>query len=297
MASSAGNTARPAFAYRLMAHPAGCPPTFANPDGTHRGGWKSGDKQAPRDSEKSPQSGRERLRRVPMGLGPTQAELQSGSMDESGHLLVELFRDAARGEFPPADGSIWVVDSPPGRVDAVVAFTAHHVIAAPVPEEEIRARLEPEDLGSPMKATFLAWLEEHLGSPAGMLDPVLVAPSAADSDDVVLDEVTVAPDHPRVRLASLYRDDVRVFADADERGVVTLGRGLAGRWELSIEIEPAHRGRGLGRRMAAAATRLVPAGDPLFAQVSPGNASSLRAFLAAGYRPIGAEVLFIRADQ
>jgi RimJ/RimL family protein N-acetyltransferase len=79
--------------------------------------------------------------------------------------------------------------------------------------------------------------------------------------------------------------------------VVTLGRGLAGRWELSIEIDPAHRGRGLGRTMAAAATRLIPPGEPLFAQVSPGNVSSLRAFLAAGYRPIGAEVLFLRTDQ
>jgi len=30
----------------------------------------------------------------------------------------------------------------------------------------------------------------------------------------------------------------------------------------------------------------------VFAQVAPGNAASIRCFLSAGYRPIGAEVLF-----
>ena len=46
--------------------------------------------------------------------------------------------------------------------------------------------------------------------------------------------------------------------------------------------------------MAAAAVTLVPEGEPLFAQVSPGNVASVRAFLAAGYRPICSEVLFLR---
>jgi RimJ/RimL family protein N-acetyltransferase len=32
--------------------------------------------------------------------------------------------------------------------------------------------------------------------------------------------------------------------------------------------------------------------EPLWAQVAPANVASLRAFLAAGYRPVGAEVLF-----
>jgi hypothetical protein len=39
----------------------------------------------------------------------------------------------------------------------------------------------------------------------------------------------------------------------------------------------------------------VPPAEPVFAQVAPGNAGSLRAVLAAGYRPIGGEVLFARA--
>ncbi len=41
----------------------------------------------------------------------------------------------------------------------------------------------------------------------------------------------------------------------------------------------------------AAARHLVPGGAPLWAQITPGNAASVRAFLAAGYRPAGSEVL------
>ena len=69
---------------------------------------------------------------------------------------------------------------------------------------------------------------------------------------------------------------------------------MAGRVEVSVEVEPEARARGLGRSLARAALALAPAGEPVFAQVSPGNAASLRAFLAAGYRPIGSEVLFLR---
>jgi GNAT superfamily N-acetyltransferase len=67
--------------------------------------------------------------------------------------------------------------------------------------------------------------------------------------------------------------------------MLLLGAGLAGRRELAFEVEPAWRNRGLGRRLAAAARHLTPPGEPLFAQVAPGNAASLRAVLAAGFRP------------
>jgi hypothetical protein len=36
----------------------------------------------------------------------------------------------------------------------------------------------------------------------------------------------------------------------------------------------------------------VPDGAPLWAQVAPANVASLLAFLGAGYRPVGAEILF-----
>jgi hypothetical protein len=39
---------------------------------------------------------------------------------------------------------------------------------------------------------------------------------------------------------------------------------------------------------------LVPGGQPLWAQIAPGNAASVRAFLAAGFLPVGAEALLSR---
>lgn len=100
-----------------------------------------------------------------------------------------------------------------------------------------------------------------------------------------------------MRRAHRYRDDVRVWQTGDGMGVLVPGRGLAGRWEVSFEVERTARGRGLGRALAAAALGALPAGTPVFAQVSPGNSVSLRATLSAGYRPIGAEILLpIRAE-
>jgi L-amino acid N-acyltransferase YncA len=76
---------------------------------------------------------------------------------------------------------------------------------------------------------------------------------------------------------------------------VTIGRGLVGRLELSVEVLGTP-GRGTGRRLIVEALGLVPAGDVVFAQVAPGNAASLRAFVSCGFVPIGAETL-LRPDR
>jgi hypothetical protein len=62
----------------------------------------------------------------------------------------------------------------------------------------------------------------------------------------------------------------------------------------SASVAPEARNSGLARRITLAARTLVPADEPLWAQAAPANAASVRAILAAGYRPIGAEVLFPR---
>ncbi len=89
-----------------------------------------------------------------------------------------------------------------------------------------------------------------------------------------------------------YRDDVRAW-QADG-GVVVLGRGVAGRWETAIEVDEGRRERGLGRTLACAARHLIPEGERLWAQVAPANAASVRAFVAAGFVPVGAEILLAR---
>jgi hypothetical protein len=70
-------------------------------------------------------------------------------------------------------------------------------------------------------------------------------------------------------------------------GLVTVACGLAGRTELSVE----RTGAGEGRALIRDALGLVAADEPVFAAVAPGNARSLRAFLAAGFVPLGSEVL------
>lgn len=73
--------------------------------------------------------------------------------------------------------------------------------------------------------------------------------------------------------------------------MLVLGRGIAGRLEVSVEVDEGVRHRGLGRALVTAARQLAT--EPLWAQVAPGNARSMRAFQAAGYRPVGSEALLI----
>ena len=222
--------------------------------------------------------------------------------------LLRLLTDAARGRPPAPDGAVEVLRPPPGRVDAVLAFTAHHVVAAGVEPELVAAELADGDLSAPMGATFLSWLAGRLGSRPGSLDVVLAAEGLGTPPPLQLarlvDREALADAggslegghgrHPRVARALAYRAGLEVWADPEGAGVLVLGRGLAGRRELSLEVDPGRRNRGLGRLLAAAGRHLTPRGEPLFAQVAPGNAASLRAVEAAGFRPIGAEVLFHR---
>jgi GNAT superfamily N-acetyltransferase len=211
-----------------------------------------------------------------------------------GDRLLRLLQDAALGTPPAADGVVEVWPAPAGAVDAVLAFTAHHVVAAGVDPDLVAARLPDGDLTAPMSPGFLGWLGERLGSPPGSLDVVLAAGGLGGTPPLELTAGVDPERHPRVARALRYRGDLRVWTDREGAGVLVLGRGLAGRLEVSFEVDPARRNRGLGRRLVAAARHLVRHGEPLFAQVAPGNAASLRVVEAAGFRPIGAEVLFHR---
>jgi hypothetical protein len=83
-----------------------------------------------------------------------------------------------------------------------------------------------------------------------------------------------------------------VRVHGDQAGFVTLGIGLAGRLEVSVELfDDAPPGRRAGQGLITQARGLVGAGRLVFAQVAPGNAASLRAFLRCGFVPIGAETI------
>jgi GNAT superfamily N-acetyltransferase len=195
----------------------------------------------------------------------------------------------AAGRYPPADGTVTVLSQPSPRDAGVLAFTAHSVVFIDADPAWVRGQLPPDDLAGPMLPTFLQALCARTGRRVYCCaDVVCVADSRPGPPPVTLAPVPAA-DHPRAAQAHRFRDDVRIWQVPG--GILTLGRGVAGRWEVSVELDPGRRGKGLGRELVAAARHLVPDGAPLWAQIAPGNAASVRAFLAAGYRPVGAEVL------
>jgi GNAT superfamily N-acetyltransferase len=172
-----------------------------------------------------------------------------------------------------------------------MAFTGHIVVAADVDASWVTDRLTPDDMVEPVSPPFLTALAEATGRHAHCLDAMLLAPPLPEPAVLAdLEELTDC-DHPRLARALQYRDDVRAYVDP-HGGVVIIGRGVAGRLECAIEVPESAQGQGHGRRLAQAARALIPADAHIWAQVTPGNAASFRAFLAAGYQIVGSEILF-----
>lgn len=202
------------------------------------------------------------------------------------HPLRDLLYDAIEGRFPPVDGGVTVLpELAPGR-ECSFAFTGHAVVATALPPAEVHAR-KPGGFGGSVLPDFLRWL----AGPTGDVHVTDVTLFAHGTGGNRLPERPDLIGHPRVRFALGFRDDVRVFGD--DRGVITLSRGLAGRPELSIEAAETGQGRGWGRSLLVDALSLVPDGEPVFAAVSPGNARSLRMFLGLGFTPIGSETVIL----
>jgi GNAT superfamily N-acetyltransferase len=204
------------------------------------------------------------------------------------HPLRVLMDEAADGRFPPVDGNVTVIPEwAPGR-ECSFGFTGHAVIATALPPADVFAR-KVDGFGGAALPDFFRWL----AGPTGEVHCTDVTLFARGTGGDRLPPRPDLADHPRVRFALGFRDDVRVFGD--ERGVVTLSRGLAGRPELSIEAEPEGQGRGWGRSLLLDALSLAPDGELVYAAVSPGNARSLRTFLALGFTPIGSETVILPA--
>jgi GNAT superfamily N-acetyltransferase len=204
-------------------------------------------------------------------------------------LVLHLLHAAARGAFPPADGRTEVVPAVAGAPVAVLSFTAHHVIAADLPAGEVLAQVDPEDLKGPLAPGVLTWLAQRTGLVAGSLDVLLAwVPERAVAAEVAV-RAGDPGDHPRVDRARRWRRDIAIYEGTG--GMVLIGRGLAGRLELSVEVDPAQRDRGLARRLAAAALAAAAPDEPVYAQVAAANAASLRALQPVGFTAIGAEVL------
>jgi hypothetical protein len=203
----------------------------------------------------------------------------------SPHPLWSIMEAAAGGSFPPVDGACEVLPPDLGGLRAVVAFTGHAYVLADVDAAELKAR-GADGYGGASRPHVLQWLAETDGR-VGSLDVVLVTEGSPGPS---LPRRSDLDDHPRVRRAAGHRTDVAVYGD--DVGLVVLGRGLAGRQELSVELlDVGAAGQGHGRRLIRAGLAALLPGEQCWAQVAPGNAASLRAFLACGFVPICSEVL------
>ena len=208
-------------------------------------------------------------------------------------LLATVLRDAAAGRFPPANGEVTVLPAPSLRDSGVIGFTAHAVVFTDADPAWVRGRLPDDDPSRPLSPAFLQALGTHTHREAHIIDMLCVASPRSGQPGIALrPEPDVA--HPRIARAMRYRDDVRAWRT--DGGLVLIGRGVASRWEVAIEVDPGCRGHGLGRPLASAARHLVPGQGPVWAQIAPANAASVRAFLAAGFQPAGAEALLTHSE-
>lgn len=204
-----------------------------------------------------------------------------------------VVEDAAAGRFPPPDGR-WTLLPPDATtgLHAVLSFSAHAVVLSDRPAADVEA-IGIDGYGRAHAPDVLSALAGP-GGWIGVLDAVLVAFGTGDPTRA-LPATDRYDDHPRVAYARQTRVEVQVLGD--DSGMVTLGRGLGGRRELGFEAVVPDPPAGTGRALLRGALAAVPAGTAVFASCAPGNARSLRSLLAAGFSPIGGEVLLRPADR
>ncbi|MDV9178575.1 GNAT family N-acetyltransferase, partial [Streptomyces sp. W16] len=176
--------------------------------------------------------------------------------------LRDILDAVARGVFPPPDGRTTVVPQASERDAGVFAFTAHAVVFTDEDPQWVYDTLAavpcdapPEGAppAAPMNPRFLTALLDRTGRRSENVDAMLVGSPLPGEPPLPLQEITDG-DHPRIVYARGRRDEVRAWTA--DGGVLVMGRGIAGRLEVSVEIEEGVRHRGLGRSLVAAARQL-----------------------------------------
>lgn len=205
-------------------------------------------------------------------------------MTPHGHPLAAALVAAAHGTFPPVDGRVEVLPPDHTGVEAVVEFTGHAmVLTHRDPGDELFRGVDA--YGGAGEPRFVVGLAGD--ARIGTHDVVLVRHGGSSVE--LLPVTDRYDDHPRVIRARHHRRSVSVHGDST--GLVTIGTGLVGRTELSVELTGDRGNGGAGRALILGGLATVSSAELVFAQVAPGNAASLRAFLACGFRPIGSEIL------
>lgn len=206
------------------------------------------------------------------------------------HPLAAILREALAGRFPASDGVVEIVSPDPGGEHAIVEFTGHALVLTDHPDAaDILADRDAFGGAShPEVVSSLAGDRFEIGT----CDMVFVR-RAGDRCADRLDRIeSVVPTdrhdlHPRALRARHHRREVTILGD--ERGLVTIGTGVVGRTEVSVEVVDARPG--VGAALVEGALRHLRPETWVFAQVTPGNVRSVRRFVSLGFRPIAGEIL------
>ena len=161
--------------------------------------------------------------------------------------LAAILNAVAAGRYPPPDGTVTILSQPSPRDAGVIALTGSSVIFADTDPDWIATQLPPGDLSAPLAAPFLAALSERLRRRSHSVDMITCAGALPGPlpPDLPLTELAIGggrASHPRVARALRYRDDVRAWQTTG--GVLLVGHGVAGRWEVAIEVDPECRSHG-----------------------------------------------------
>lgn len=210
------------------------------------------------------------------------------------HRLLRLLVAAADSGPEPPGPVVEVLPRPDGPCAVVVVLPRRAVVAADVAHAWVLDRLPPGPVSGDehhpvLGPLFLGALSGRLGVPPAGLS-VLLAAAGRGPDPAG----TGLSPMPGLGLGwAEYRHDVRTWCARRDgvTGLVSVGRGPAGRYDVQVLVPD-----GAGVEAAAAlldvARTLVPHREPLFLSLPPHGGGQLVAACRAGYRPIGAEVLF-----
>ena len=215
------------------------------------------------------------------------------------HPVAEVVQACLDGDFPIPDGSWEVMPSWRPNLGAIISLTGRAMLCLPE-GGPVHTRLKgliasgtPIDgFGAaqrPHVVTTLAgngWVDDlDLVLARRGLAPVgAVSPRPAD-----LREVEPPFGHPRVDRALRIRDDVRVYRIDGVDGLATVGAGIGGLPEISVEADL----RGGGRWLIEGALHTLRTCEVVIAAVAPGNTRSLRLLLTMGFVPVASAQLFI----
>ncbi|MCE1178437.1 MAG: N-acetyltransferase [Micrococcales bacterium] len=209
------------------------------------------------------------------------------------HALADVLEAARLGRHPAPDGGWTRLPRYRAGTDAVVALTGHAYLCTEtaLTDDELTA-LGVDGIGgahAPQVALALA----GAGGWMDVLDAVLLGVGRGRPDGALARR----PDldlHPRVVHGGRMREDVVAwgYRDLARTDVVSVGRGVGGLLEIGLEVATP----GQGSTIVSDTLDAMPAGETVVASVSPGNARSLRAFLRAGFVPIGSVQVIVPRD-